>query len=126
MPETKFSNVIAFTWYRREEYRKLLDHADDVDDLHDTYKKWLVDARRALVKYKRMGFDPRRVYLDVDDMLEWCELRDKSLNEKSRAMYKEIRRQQFYRQYDELMEDVAALEERQAEEQDVLEEQKFD
>ncbi|MGM0555284.1 MAG: hypothetical protein ACQEVA_02800 [Myxococcota bacterium] len=109
MSEKRISNVIAFTWYRREEYLKLLEHAEDSDELHDTYKAWLSDARHALVKYKRMGFDPRRVYLEVDDMLEWCELRDKSLNSRAREMYKEIRRQQFYRQFDELMEQIEAL-----------------
>jgi hypothetical protein len=106
MPDEQFSNVIAFTWYRREEYRKLLEHAEDADDLHSTYKEWLVDARHAFVKYKRMGFDPRRVYLRVSEMLEWCEMRDKQLDARSREIYKEIRRQEFYREYDELMDEV--------------------
>jgi hypothetical protein len=114
MTEKRVTNVIAFTWYRREEYQKLLEHAEDSDELHDTYKAWLSDARRALVKYKRMGFDPRRVYLEVDDMLDWCEMRDKQLDSQSREIYKEIRRQEFYRQFDELMEKVDALDESEA------------
>lgn len=93
-------NVLAFTWYREEEYEKLLEVTSEPEGLKEDYQAWLADARQALLKYKRMGFEPRRVYLEVDDYVDWCRLRDKPLNEQSREMYKEIQRQAFYRRLD--------------------------
>lgn len=92
-------NILAFTWYLEADYEKLLEATDD-DDLQEDYQQWLVEARRALVKYKRRGFDPRRVYIDVDEYVEWCESRDRPVDAKSREMFKEIQRQAFYRYID--------------------------
>lgn len=91
------SNVLAFTWYRRDAYRRLREVVCDPETLPAEYKAWLADARRAFVKYKEMGFEPRRVYLDVDEMLAWCEERGREPDQKSREAYKESRREAFYR-----------------------------
>ncbi len=92
-------NILAFTWYLEADYEKLLEVTDD-DDLPDDYHQWLVAARRALVKYKNRGFDPRRVYIDVDEYVEWCHSRERPVDAKSREMFKEIQRQAFYREID--------------------------
>ncbi|MFP4597259.1 MAG: hypothetical protein ACLFVJ_03345 [Persicimonas sp.] len=93
-------NILAFTWYLEADYEKLLEVTDDDDGLRQNYHQWLVEARRALVNYKRRGFDPRRVYIDVDEYVEWCQSRDRPVDAKSREMFKEIQRQAFYREID--------------------------
>ena len=98
--EDEPTNLLAFTWYHREDYEELLEHADDPEELHDSYDEWLVDARRALVSYKLQGFDPRRIYLKVREMREWCQSRDRPHDKHARHIFKEIKRQQFYRDDD--------------------------
>ena len=94
------TNVLAFIWYHEHEYEMLLRVTESDEELPETYDRWLVDARRAFVGYKRMGFAPERVYLDVEEFVDWCELRDRPVDKKAREIYKEIKRQEFYRQRD--------------------------
>lgn len=99
MPKKKES-ILAFTWYHEHDYDRLLEASRDQEGLKASYQEWLVDARRAFLKYKDMGFEPTRVYLDVEEYVSWCELRDRPVNQKSREMFKEIKRQEFYRNLD--------------------------
>lgn len=98
MPERK-DNILAFTWYHEHDYHKLVEITDD-EELPDDYEAWLLDARRALVKYKQMGFRPQRVYVDVTEYVAWCERRERPVDQHSREMFKEIKRQEFYRNLD--------------------------
>jgi hypothetical protein len=104
MPEDKTTrekqSILAFTWYHEHDYDKLLEVSRNPEGLEENYQQWLVGARRAFLKYKDMGFDPTRVYLDVEEYVSWCELRDRPVSQKSREMFKEIKRQEFYRQID--------------------------
>lgn len=98
--QQRTDNILAFTWYQEAEYEKLIEVTEDSDGLAECYKDWLLDARRALMKYKQMGFDPRRVYIDVDAYVDWCESRQRAVNQHSREIYKELRRAEFYRRVD--------------------------
>ena len=93
-------SLLAFTWYARNDYERLLEVAEDAGQLFDDYDEWLVDARRAIIKYRRQGFEPKRVLIRIDDLLDWCDSRGRPVDHTSREMYKEIRRQQFYRAVD--------------------------
>lgn len=92
--------ILAFTWYHEEDYQQLLDVSQEQEGLKENYKEWLADARRAFLKYKRLGFEPTRVYLDVEEYVSWCDRRERPVNHKSREMFKEIKRQEFYRNLD--------------------------
>lgn len=94
-------NILAFTWYRKEEYEKLLEVTPEPEELASDYEQWLEEARQAFDKYERMGFDPRRVHMEVDEYVAWCETRDRDIDQHSRELYKEIRRQEFYRDLDD-------------------------
>lgn len=99
--EKRNESILAFTWYHEADYEKLLDVTQSQEGLKETYKAWLADARRAFLKYKHMGFEPTRVYLDVEEYVAWCDRRDRPVNLKSREMFKEIKRQEFYRNLDD-------------------------
>ncbi len=97
---TRNDNILAFTWYHEHDYEKLLEVSRNMHGLEACYQDWLVGARRAFVQYKQMGFEPHRVYIDVDEYLAWCDRRDRPVNSHSREMFKEIKRQEFYRNLD--------------------------
>ncbi len=98
--EKEDERILAFTWYHEEDYVRLIEATDDQEGLKENYQAWLADARRAFTRYKRLGFEPTRVYLDVEEYLGWCDRRERPVNEKSREMFKEIKRQEFYRNLD--------------------------
>lgn len=97
---TRKDNILAFTWYHEHDYDKLLEVTDNPEGLAPCYEDWLLGARQALVKYKQLGFRPQRVYVDVDEYLAWCDRRDRRVDGQSREMFKEIKRQEFYRRVD--------------------------
>jgi hypothetical protein len=90
-------SILAFTWYREHGYDTLIEVSRNQEGLKPSYEEWLDDAERAFAKYQNMGLEPTRVHLDVDAYLAWCERRERPINQKSREMFKEIKRQEFYR-----------------------------
>lgn len=98
--ESPTAQIIAFTWYREADYNLLLEASRNKIGLFEDYQSWLADAQAAFDKYSDLGFEPHRVYIDVQDYLDWCELRQRAINKPSREIYKEIRRQQYYRELD--------------------------
>lgn len=97
---TPTKQIIAFTWYREADYVLLLEASRNMKGLFEDYQTWLQDARAALQKYKDLGFEPQRIYIEVQDYLDWCELRQRAINKPSREIFKEIKRQEFYRHLD--------------------------
>lgn len=100
--EKPTAQIIAFTWYREDDYNLLLEASRNQKGLADDYQAWLKDAREALQKYTDLGFEPHRIYIEVQDYLDWCALRKRAVNQPSREIYKEIKRQEFYRHLDKL------------------------
>lgn len=100
MPRPK-ERVLAFIWYLERDWEKLLEVSADSDQLEEDYQEWVAAARRAFMEYRQMGFEPHRVYLDVDEYLRWCEQRQRPVGAKSREIFKEMKRQAFYRSLDE-------------------------
>lgn len=107
--------LLAFTWYREADYSLLLEASRNMKGLAEDYQSWLKDAREALQKYKDLGFEPYRIYIEVQEYLDWCESRDRAINKPSREMFKEIRRQEFYRALDKLEADEGQLDKKELE-----------
>jgi|GEM_PF-6108027 len=97
---TPTQQLLAFTWYHEADYRLLLEASRNQKGLAEDYQSWLKEARLALLKYKKLGFEPHLIYIDVQDYLDWCTLRQRAVNQPSREIYKEIKRQEFYRNLD--------------------------
>lgn len=107
---TKFTQqILAFTWYHERDYVRLLEVSHDLEGLEADYQSWLLAARRALVHYKRLGFEPQRVYIDVDEYIGWCGLRERAIDQHSRELFKELKRQEFYRSLEQFEREQAAL-----------------
>lgn len=94
-------NILAFTWWRRRDYAILCEVSQDTEGLCADYEDWLAGAEAAFAKYEKLGFNPHRVYLDVQEYVDWCQLRSKDVDMHSRELFKELKRQEFYRGLDE-------------------------
>ncbi len=79
--------VTGLAWYRREQWARLREISEDADALEDTYDDWLASATRALRELRRSGVRVRRVDVDVEDLLGWCNERGRAVNGASRANY---------------------------------------
>ncbi|RVU15085.1 hypothetical protein [Methylobacterium oryzihabitans] len=69
---TRPGTTIALTWYRPEDYPRVLEIMEDADDLPDTYLEWLEKATALLVKLHGEGFVALPAVLEPDRFLAWC------------------------------------------------------
>ncbi|MBI5711190.1 MAG: hypothetical protein HZC42_12960 [Candidatus Eisenbacteria bacterium] len=79
--------VTGLAWYRREQWARLREISEDVGELEDTYDEWLASATRVLRELRRSGAGVRKVDVDVEDLLGWCNERGRPVNGASRANY---------------------------------------
>jgi hypothetical protein len=77
----------GIAWYRREQWARLREISDDTEKLEDTYEEWLELATRALRDMRRLGMNVRKVDVDVEDLLGWCNEQGRPVDPSSRANY---------------------------------------
>lgn len=57
-------------WYRPDQWHRLLEIADDAEDLEETYEDWRASAEMAIEELSRSGLRPiQKVDVDVEQLL---------------------------------------------------------
>ncbi len=79
--------VIAFAWYRREEWERLREIAADRDVLEDTYDEWLRSARQTLLSLQAKGRRVQKTNIGVEELLRWCQSRKVAVDGNARAEF---------------------------------------
>jgi len=75
--------AVGMSWYRAEDYRRILEIMEDADKLHSTYDQWLKAAERGERELKGKGHIVIRAMLDPDQFTAWC--REKGLKRDAQA-----------------------------------------
>lgn len=76
---------VGVAWYRREQWERLLDIAADRDVLEDTYDEWQTLAEETLRNLAKKGIVPRKVDIDVEELLSWCHSQHRPVDGKARS-----------------------------------------
>jgi hypothetical protein len=79
--------VLGIAWFRPEQWQRLRDVSDDVDQLEATHADWLLQATRMLKKLQRNGIAVRKVDVDVEDLVAWCNAAGRRVDGAARADY---------------------------------------
>ena len=79
--------VTGIAWYRRDQWRRLREVASDADELEESYDDWLAGAQKALVQMALSGVQARRVDVDVDALIRWCQAEGRPVDSAARAAY---------------------------------------
>ncbi len=77
----------GLTWYRREDYPRVLDIMDDSSNLPRTYDAWLQQAEQAERSTQAGGVAVVRAILDHHTLPEWCAANGLSVNAKGRTLW---------------------------------------
>lgn len=85
--EKKNSPLIGFAWYRREQWHRLLAISSDRDGLEDTYDEWLETAEKRVRELSRELGVIRKVDIDVEELLRWCNSQLRSVNGEVRSEF---------------------------------------
>ena len=79
-PPNETQIVTGVAWYRPEQWQRLRDVSEDVDNLEETYEAWLQTAERMLRDGIPAGVVVERVDIDVEEVLAWCNVRGLPMN----------------------------------------------
>ncbi|HCE68357.1 MAG TPA: hypothetical protein DER40_12850 [Geobacter sp.] len=84
---SQLKHVLGIAWYRREQWNRLLEVSADRDELEDNYDDWLRTAEGTLEKLKRNGAGIVKVDIDVNKLVAWCVVANRSVDGRARAEY---------------------------------------
>ena len=79
--------VSGIAWYRREQWSRLREVSADRDRLEDSYDNWLEIAQKAILDTTHTALSPRRVDIDVEDLVAWCRAAGRPVDAAARAEY---------------------------------------
>ncbi len=85
--DSESATILGIAWYRREEWPHLLEIAADRDELEDTYGEWLHNAENRLHEMAEAGINPMRVFINVDELQNWCIDQGRPLDGSARAIF---------------------------------------
>src|SRR5437879_13838374 len=75
--------VTGIAWYRPEQWERLREVSEDVDNLEETYDAWLKTAERLIRDGIPSDVRVERINVDVEEVLAWCNVRGLPMNESS-------------------------------------------
>jgi hypothetical protein len=79
--------VGGVAWYYPEQWSRLLHVASDRETLEDRYEDWLCLAEKAMFDLKRSGITPKKVYVDVEKLIEWCSSQNREVDGSARSEF---------------------------------------
>ena len=79
--------VVGFTWDRREQWERVRDIASDGGEFEDTYEEWLRVAEQKLTELAAAGLDVKKVDVDSEQLILWCNEQGLDMNAQARSRY---------------------------------------
>ena len=79
--------VVGIAWFRPEQWELLRSVSVDVDVLEQTHAEWEKLARKTMTDLARQAILARKVDVDVEHLLAWCEAQQRPLDASARATY---------------------------------------
>jgi hypothetical protein len=93
------SQILGIAWFRPEQWTQLREVSSDSDQIDELYEDWLDYAEKQVKDLRARGFDPRKVDVDVDELLMWCKNKKLPVNIKTRSEYVAYKLQHDAKQY---------------------------
>ena len=95
MSSTK--TVVGLCWYHPEQWERLKDILADRHELEDTYEEWRKNAHRVICDMEAEGKTIKKVNINIEELLAWCNEKGYPVNGKSRSEYVSYVLQQKYK-----------------------------
>lgn len=84
----RFDNhkVSHFSWFTREGWERLAAVSTD-DNFDEPYDKWLASAERGVIHFQSLGFNVKKIDIDVTELLDWCNKHRRRFNSRSLSRF---------------------------------------
>jgi hypothetical protein len=88
--------VTGVAWYRPEQWERLREVSEDVDNLEETYDAWLKTAEHLIRNGIPADVRVEKIDVDVEEVLAWCNVHGLPMNASSRSRFVSERVRQKY------------------------------
>jgi len=88
--------VTGVAWYRPEQWQRLREVAEDVENLEESHEAWLQTAESLIREGIPSDLTVEKVDVDIEELLAWCNARGLPVNGKTRSRYVSEKLRQKY------------------------------
>lgn len=88
--------VTGVAWYRPEQWERLREVSEDVENLEERYDAWLHTAEKMIREAIPADVVVEKIDIDVEEVLAWCNVHGLPMNATSRSRYVSERVRQKY------------------------------
>lgn len=78
---------LGVAWYRRDQWQQLLSASVDNEDLEETFDEWEKAVEASIRDLRLKGQAIKKVDVDIDALLKWCQEKRIPLNGSARARF---------------------------------------
>lgn len=64
--------IVKIAYYRKEDWKRFLQTADDRHNLEDTWEEWYESFIKMKLKLYAEGFETLDAVVDIDELLKYC------------------------------------------------------
>jgi hypothetical protein len=79
--------VLGIGWYAPEQYARLREAFADKNNFHERWSQWEAKATETFELLRAQGVAARKIAIDVEEMIAWCQEHGKPLDAASRAEF---------------------------------------
>lgn len=79
--------IVGMSWYRREDYARILEVMEDAHVLHATHAEWLAAAEKTQKGIEAKGYRAFKAELRLDEFVAWCRNRGLNINADARKLW---------------------------------------
>ena len=78
---------IKLAYYRKKDWKRLINSIDDRESMHDTWKEWHKSYLKTKDKLIKQGFDVKEIEVNLDELAEYCKLRGVKNDGRARSQF---------------------------------------
>lgn len=79
--------LVGIGWYRPEQWALLKANSVDSAELEASHDEWLACAEKTMDRMRKVGTQFKKVDIDVEEMIRWCQSRGKTMDGQARAEF---------------------------------------
>lgn len=79
--------VAGLCWIKEDQWSRLLEVAEDRASLEKTWQEWEAKSLEMIEVFATRNILIKKVEVDIEALISWCQERDKSVSASTRAEY---------------------------------------
>ena len=78
---------VGLAWWQASQWERLKEISEDRENLEDTYEEWRRNASLTIKNLEAQGQNIKKVKINLEELIFWCNDKSISINSGSRAEY---------------------------------------